>query len=293
MKSAPLLRRWVERLRALGVQFRMRHRIVKIDPDAPMVLEFCADNEPLRVRADAVILALGGGSWPETGSAGDWTGMIEALGLPVRLLVPANCGWECEWPERVQEVCEGKPLKNVRAIAGALSERGELLVTRYGLEGGPIYALTPALREMKSPVLSIDFKPDSSKESLLNRLGTAHRDFLNEARLRWRLPNEVVCLLRAFNTQTEFASRSEMVEAVKHCSVPLLRPRPIAEAISSAGGVCQSALNDDLMAGSVPGLFFAGEMLDWEAPTGGYLMQGCFASGTRAGRGVLRSIGIS
>ncbi len=289
MKSAPLLRRWVARLRSLGVQFWMRHRLAGFSPGDGVRLEFESEDGRGFVHSDAAVLALGGGSWPQTGSDGAWTGFLETLGVRVEAMKPANTGWECDWPSQSVQACEGLPLKNVRVSAGAASVRGELLITRYGLEGGAIYALSGVLRGMKEPAVRIDFKPDSTCESLVSRLGTAKAHFLEEAGRRWRLGQGELAILRGFCGE-QFCTAESAARAVKDCVVPLRRPRPLAEAISTAGGVCFEELDAFLMLKRAPGVFVAGEMLDWEAPTGGYLMQGCFATGTRAGEGVLRML---
>jgi uncharacterized flavoprotein (TIGR03862 family) len=289
MKSAPLLRRWVARLRSLGVQFWMRHRLVALSSGEGVRLGFESESGSVLVQADAAVLALGGGSWPETGSDGAWTGLLESLGVRVEPLKPANTGWECDWPSEAVQTCEGMPLKNVRVSAGASSVRGELMITRYGLEGGALYALSGALRGMNEPSISIDFKPDSTCESLVSRLGTAKAHFLEEAGRRWRLGAAELAMLRGF-CAGQFSSAASAASAAKDCRVPLRRPRPLEEAISTAGGVGFGELDAFLMLRKAPGVFLAGEMLDWEAPTGGYLMQGCFATGTRAGEGVLRML---
>jgi predicted flavoprotein YhiN len=319
MKAAPLLRRWVARLRSLGVAFVMNHRLVALEslvaqpPSAVTVQRAPSPAErqagaPVglgtgegagstssgsthaRFRlgfangttatADAVILALGGASWPETGSDGAWTGLLESLGLAVHPLAAANCGWEHEWPPGVLARAEGKPLKNVHVRAGDTLAVGELLITRYGLEGGAIYQLGAALRAMAEPAIAIDFKPTFSVERLVAKMESARRNFLDEALVRWRIGDAAHALL-ADRTWTDATS---LARAVKHCVIPLRGPRPIAEAISSAGGVAWSELDAGLMVKRHPGLFVAGEMVDWEAPTGGYLMQGSFATGTHAAR---------
>jgi len=293
MKSAPLLRRWVERLRGLGVEFRMRHRWTGLRSEKGLELEFSGSSDETRdcvahvVRAGAAVLALGGASWPQTGSTGVWTNTLVGLGVKIAPLVASNCGWECSWPQEVIERCEGKPLKNVRVSAGAECVRGELLVTRYGLEGGALYALGAALRAHTHPTLSIDFKPDSSPESLLARLGSARRNFLEEAALRWRLGETVNCLLKGLLRDSPPESAEAMVRAVKCCEIRLEKSRPVEEAISSAGGVRFEELDESLMVRNLPGVFVAGEMLAWDAPTGGYLLQGCFSTGTCAGEGAL------
>jgi uncharacterized flavoprotein (TIGR03862 family) len=287
MKAAPLLRRWVQRLRAAGVKFALRHRWVGLTPGAAIKLEFAVETTRVSVEADAVILALGGGSWPETGSDGEWTGILARLGVSLAPLEPANCGWEIPWPASVLAVTEGQPLKSIAVRAGDHVVKGELLVTKYGLEGGAIYQLGPILRALPEPVITIDFKPGVSAEKLLARMGPITRNFAAEGRQRLRLNEAVVAILANLPGGGAWKSAAAFVGDVKACRLRLTGPRPIAEAISSAGGVRWSELNDELMLRRVPGVFLAGEMIDWEAPTGGYLMQGCFATGTRAARGAL------
>ncbi len=297
LKAAPLLRRWVQRLRGLGVQFAVHHRWVpggsgasplqraRSGEGAASTLHFATPDGPRTVEADAVILALGGASWPETGSDGAWTSILATMGVEVAPLVPANCGWELAWPPDVLAVAEGQPLKNIVARAGGIEAGGELLVTRYGLEGGALYALGPVLRAMAEPMIEIDFKPAFNAAQLAAKLPPAERVTLLEAARCWRLDEAATSILRS--TAPLLAPPADLAAAVKHCRLRLTGPRPLAEAISTAGGVRWSALDDSLMLRALPGVFVAGEMIDWEAPTGGYLIAGCFATGTRAARGAV------
>ena len=287
LKAAPLLRRWVHRLRAAGVQFAMRHRWTGLRPGAPWQVDFQVEGEPLTIATDTAILALGGGSWPETGSDGAWFSVMEELGVTVAPWVSTNCGWEIPWPPAVLAQAEGQPLKNITARAGGTTAVGELLVTRYGLEGGAIYQLGPALRAMAEPELVIDFKPAHTVEQLVKKLGICRRNFLVEARSRWRLSDAALVILENLPGREPFTSAEALATTVKSCALRLTGPRPRAEAISSAGGVRWAELDASLMVRRLPGIFVAGEMIDWEAPTGGYLMQGCFATGSRAARGAL------
>ncbi|GAA5131926.1 TIGR03862 family flavoprotein [Luteolibacter yonseiensis] len=273
LKAAPLLRRWIERLRGLGVRLEMNHRLVSID--ASPRLGFSNGHT---ATADAVILALGGGSWTKTGSDGGWVRIFEELGISHHPLAPANCGWEHEWPEEVLAAAEGRPLKNIHVRAGAQTAIGELMVTRYGLEGGAIYQLGTILRSMDEPAVSIDFKPTFTEEQLVAKMESVRRDFLKEAAIRWKLSEPAVAILG----EKSHPDAASLAGEVKNCRVPLTRPRPIDEAISSAGGVLWSEIDGSLMLKKLPGVFLAGEMIDWEAPTGGYLMQGCFATATHA-----------
>lgn len=273
LKAAPLLRRWIERLRGLGVRFEMNHRLVSLDPSRRLGFE-----NGRTATADAVILALGGGSWAKTGSDGGWISIFETLGIAHHPLAPANCGWEHAWPPEVLAAAEGKPMKNLHVRAGEMTAVGELMVTRYGLEGGAIYQLGAALRAMPEPAVAIDFKPTFTHEQLVAKMQSVRRDFLHEARTRWKLSEPA----HAIFSRKTWPDADSLAREVKNCVIPLTRPRPLDEAISSAGGVCWSEIDDTLMLKKLPGIFLAGEMIDWEAPTGGYLMQGCFATATRA-----------
>lgn len=285
LKAAPLLRRWVHRLRETGVQFDLRHRWTGLRPGDRWQVGFLAEGGMSTVEADAVILALGGGSWPGTGSDGGWVSVMEGLGVAVSPLMSANCGWEIPWPAALLEKAEGQPLKNITVRAGETTAVGELLMTRYGLEGGTIYQLGPALRALSEPEIIVDLKPTHTAAQLVRKLGNVRADFLAEARSRWRLCEAAMALLEHGPGQGPFRSAEALAARVKSYALRVTGTRPLAEAISSAGGVCWSELDSQLMVRRLPGVFVAGEMIDWEAPTGGYLMQGCFATGTRAARG--------
>jgi uncharacterized flavoprotein (TIGR03862 family) len=287
MKAAPLLRRWVQRLRELGVQFATHHRWLDLRRETRWLIDFQIQDGTRTVEADAVILALGGGSWPETGSDGAWTAILQRLGIAVAALQPANCGWEYPWPAEVLAAAEGQPLKSIVARTGTEEVRGELLITRYGLEGGALYQLGPALRAQAEPKLTIDLKPSHTVAQLVAKLGPIRSNFLAEARSRWRLSDAAYAILAHCGGHTPPDSAAALAATAKSCVLSLIRPRPLAEAISSAGGVCWSEVDDGLMLRKLPGIFLAGEMIDWEAPTGGYLIQGCFATGTRAAKAAL------
>ncbi|MGE9267273.1 MAG: NAD(P)/FAD-dependent oxidoreductase [Verrucomicrobiales bacterium] len=276
MKAAPLLRSWLARLRAQGVTFFPRHRLREISPGPELHFE----NQPSQGPFDALILALGGASWPRTGSDGTWTRLLPNLRLSP--FQSANCGWEFPWPAELIPHIEGRPLKNIRARAGQTVADGELMLTRYGLEGGLIYQLGPALRAQSSPVLEIDLKPAQSPAVLLRKMESVRRDFLSAAATRWKLPPHTRELLDRLHGP--FSSAESLLAQVKKLRLPLTRPRPLAEAISSAGGVAWTELDHSLMLKKHPGIFLAGEMIDWEAPTGGYLLQACFATGRHAAR---------
>ncbi|MCU0794802.1 MAG: TIGR03862 family flavoprotein [Akkermansiaceae bacterium] len=279
MKAAPLVRAWLARLGEIGIRLEKGKRLRSLDPSHGQVrLEFTDDSQ---TDADAVVLALGGGSWKRTGSDGSWAAMLGAMGIMVNPLVPANVGWECPWPEALAERIEGKPLKNLTARATGTEIRGEIMLTRYGMEGGLIYQLGPELRRMMEPAVFLDLKPDSPPEVLIRKMESVRGDFLHATADRWKLAPQAIELLRNFGHHHRLDA---LVASVKSLRIPMQKPRPIDEAISSAGGVAWEEITPSLMLRSLPGVYLAGEMIDWEAPTGGYLIQACFATGFRAGR---------
>lgn len=285
LKAAPLLRRWVEKLRSQGVDFRVSHRLTSM---ATGEARFETPEGEITIRADAIILALGGGSWPETGSDGSWVDTLRSAGVAVSPLTPANCGWEVDWPEDLALKLEAQPLKNVIASVDDQPAPGEVMLTRYGMEGGPLYALGPALRAMEKPVVTFDFKPTFTAGQLVAKMESAKKNFLKESQYRWKLSEPMRLILDHFHGP--FESADELAKHAKACRIPLTQPRPLAEAISSAGGVRWKGLDDQLMIKELPGVFVAGEMIDWEAPTGGYLLQGCFATGTMAAEAAISLI---
>ncbi len=301
MRGAPLLRAWLQRLNDFGVNFRLGKRVVDWHPETN-TLELEGGES---VAYSAVIFALGGASWPRTGSDGSWVSWFQKAGIEVNPLQPANCGWEVEWPAAFLEQSEGKPLKNV-AISTQSSKNledgpknsvlGELMITRYGLEGGPIYRLGPALRAAANdgPVveLMLDLKPSLALQAVEKKLAPVRKNYIREARRRLRLCDVGAALLKTLPNLGPWDSAETLAKAIKGCPIPLTRPRPIDEAISTAGGVCWSELvSEELKLKKMPNAYVAGEMLDWEAPTGGYLLQGCFATGQIAAQAALRVCG--
>ncbi len=286
MKAAPLLRRWIGCLRSLGVTFSTNHRWTGLTPGVPHTLTFDHHGETRTFQADAAVFALGGASWPVTGSDGGWTRLLKNLNIGIHPLQPANCGWETCWPAGILAAAEGRPLKNLLLRAGGMEARGELMVTAYGLEGGALYQLGPLLRAMPRPSIEIDFKPTSTHADLLRKMESVRHDPLQACRQRWKLSDAAHAIL--CHGLPPDIPLSALAARAKACPIAFTRPRPIAEAISSAGGVRWDELDENLMLRKIPGIFLAGEMIDWEAPTGGYLMQGCFATGTLAGRAAAR-----
>lgn len=287
IKAAPLLRRWIKQLRQLGVTFHTRHRWIGLNN--PQQLTFEHQDQIVCANPDITILALGGASWPQTGSDGHWTELLTRHGINITPLTSANCGWGVDWPPELLENAEGMPLKNLVLKAGSESRHGELVITRHGLEGGPLYHLGPCIRGLQHAQIEIDFKPDLSADELVKRMGKVRRNFVREARRRWKLDPATCAILKHMPGRGPWKSVRQLAKEVKHCRIPLTKPRPIEETISSAGGVCWEELDDSLMLKKLPSIHVAGEMIDWEAPTGGYLMQACLATGAYAAHKALRT----
>jgi uncharacterized flavoprotein (TIGR03862 family) len=283
-RTPMILELWLERLDGLGVDLQVGRRFHQMLGSGPYDLVFQRGSKYHLVTADVVVFALGGASWPQTGSDALWVEEFRRLGVPVNAFVAANVGWERAWSDSFLGVADGKPLKNLEVTCSARTVKGELMVTEYGLEGGAIYQLSRELR--KSPQIDIDFRPSLSPAQLQERWRDG-MDLKEGAIKLWRLSAAAAALIEeVVQPQTLL----QWIAAVKRCRIVLERPRPIEEAISSAGGVPWDQLTEDLMIRSVPGVFCAGEMIDWEAPTGGYLMQGCFVTGTIAGEGAAKWI---
>ncbi len=282
-KAAGLLRAWVRRLRARGVEFQTGSRLVNFArQEGKWSAEFHTADDKLSVSANSIVLALGGASWPETGSDGLWTEILARHGIEITPWQPANCGWNVDWSPELLARAEGLPLKNLTVRAGAETVSGELLITRNGLEGGAIYRLGRALRSMAEPLLTLDFKPQLTVQAMRERIANVPGP--DEWFRAWKLSKAAIALLETI-PPNDMNDAERTIELVKNFTITLNGPRPIAEAISSAGGIPWRELDETLMLHKLPGVFVAGEMIDWEAPTGGYLLQGCFATATRAGRG--------
>jgi uncharacterized flavoprotein (TIGR03862 family) len=292
MKAAPLLRAWLHRLRAAGVRFHVRHRWLGWN-DAQM-LRFSTPAGEVACTADATLLALGGGSWARLGSDGAWVPLLVQRGVAVAPLQPANCGFEVAWSAHFRERFAGAPVKPVVASFGKLQQQGEFNITDAGIEGGLIYALSAALRDALvqtgSASVTLDLAPGRSLERLRADLAKPRgRDSLaNHLRRRVGLEGVKAGLLRELLPPAALTASDTLASAIKALPVPLIATRPIDEAISTAGGVQFEALDKKLMLKANPGIFCAGEMLDWEAPTGGYLLSGCLASGRAAGLAIAR-----
>lgn len=296
MKAAPLLRAWLRRLREAGVIFHMGHRWLSWDEDGRLL--FATRTDRVQVKADAVILALGGASWPKLGSDGGWVALLTARGVPVAPLRPANCGFDVAWSEHFRSRFEGHPVKSVvlhfQGVAGIdYAQQGEFIVTATGVEGSLIYAISAPIRDTIEAagraVIYLDLTPDWSEERLVARLSQPRgkRSVSNHLKHAINLDGVKAGLLWEFLDRAVFNDPRRLAAAIKQLPIPLVAPRPIAEAISSAGGVPFEELDEHLMLHKLPGVFCAGEMLDWEAPTGGYLLTASFATGRAAGLGAV------
>jgi uncharacterized flavoprotein (TIGR03862 family) len=294
MKAAPLLRAWLHRLRANGVRFHMRHRWRGWSESG--ALRFETAGGPHETIAGATVLALGGGSWARLGSDAAWVPLLAGRGIDIAPLSPSNCGFEAAWSEHLRSRHAGQPVKPAivtlpRAGQRALSLQGELILTAYGVEGGVIYALSAAIRDEiarhGSATVRLDLAPGRDAARLAEALARPRGSHTLATHLRRcaGIEGAKSALLREILPASDFRDPARLAAAIKALPVTLVAPRPIDEAISTAGGVRFEELDGNLMLTRLPGVFCAGEMLDWEAPTGGYLLTACFASGRAAGIG--------
>lgn len=301
LKAAPLLRAWLHRLRAAGVKFTMRHRWTGWDDAGALRFE-TPDGERL-VKPRATLLALGGASWPQLGSDGAWAPWLQSRGVDVAPLRPSNCGFDVGptaahpqgpgWSERFAAEFAGQPVKPVALDAEGFAQRaGEFVITATGVEGSLVYAASAPLREQiardGSATLHLDLLPQLAPERVLAevRHPRGSRSLSSHLKSRLHLGPLKLGLLHELLTREQMLAPSELAAALKRLPLTLHAPRPVAEAISTAGGVRFEALTDGLMLRELPGVFCAGEMLDWEAPTGGYLLNASFASGRAAAQGM-------
>ena len=304
MKAAPLLRAWLHRLRDSGLRLHMRHRWLGWQAgDAATTLRFDTPSGPQQAHADALLLALGGASWPRLGSDGAWLPHLAGRGVPVAPLQPANCGFDVGWSPYFSQRFAGAPMKSVRlqfddGRGPAFDRPGEFVITASGIEGSLVYAVSARLRDAigqhGSATVHIDLLPGRSAAQLATALakGRGARSLPNHLKEHAGLDGVKAALLREQLSAAQLAdlvaqAPQALAQRLKAWPITLVAPRPVDEAISTAGGVRFDAADDRGMLLALPGVFVAGEMLDWEAPTGGYLLSACFASGLAAARGLL------
>jgi uncharacterized flavoprotein (TIGR03862 family) len=304
MKAAPLLRAWLHRLRAAGVEFHMRHRWLGNAPFDAASLRFATPAGEVTVKADAVVLALGGGSWARLGSDGAWAPWLQQRGINVAPLLPANCGFDgAGWSEHFSSRFAGQPFKSVAVSftdsqGRRFARKGEFVATATGIEGSLIYAASALLRDEiaanGSATLLLDLLPDRSAEQVLAAVKHPRgaRSLSSHLKSRLGLEGIKAGVLHEVLNREAMQDAEQLAATIKAVPLRLVATRPIDEAISTAGGVRFDALDEQLMASAVPGVFVAGEMLDWEAPTGGYLLTASMASGAAAARGAIKQLGL-
>ncbi len=294
MKAAPLLRAWLQRLRASGVQFHMRHRFTGWTDSGQV--RFASPTCEVEVQADATILALGGASWPQLGSDGAWASLLQERGVEVAPLLPANCGFDVRsgWSEYFRTRFEGQPFKSVAIRVGAFHRQGEFVATATGVEGSLIYAASALLRDEViangSATFELDLLPSRTPDQVAAQVAhpRGSRSLANHLKGRLGLDGIKLAVLHELLSKEEMQNPVRLAAAIKSLPITVVAARPVQEAISTAGGVTFGAMDASLMLNSAPGVFCAGEMLDWEAPTGGYLLTASFASGRAAALGALQ-----
>jgi uncharacterized flavoprotein (TIGR03862 family) len=294
-KASPLLRAWLKRLGELGVQMHMRHEWKGWNEAGELLFE--ASGKTVSVKADATVLALGGASWPKLGANGHWALTLEMAGVDVAKLKPANCGFEVKWSDLFRTRFEGQPLKPVMLFFNGKKIQGETMITAAGIEGSPIYALSHDLRDAVErngcTTLTVDLKPSMTEEALTTRFNKAPRGRQSLSSYLYKsitLSGVAVGLIHEITKKNNHATDSieALVKIIKHLPLTIGAPFSIERAISSAGGVAFNEVDQSFMLKKKPGVFVAGEMLNWEAPTGGYLLQGCFSTAVTAADGVLQ-----
>jgi uncharacterized flavoprotein (TIGR03862 family) len=301
MKAAPLLRAWLRRLRVSGVNFHVRHRWLGWYDGNNASLKFSTPDFDCNTKADAVVFALGGGSWKQLGSNGEWVSLFKQRGIKIAPLKPSNCGFEVKWSDFFRNQFSGQPLKSVFVSfidhsGSVVSQQGEFVITENGIEGGVIYSLSSLLREEIAnsgfAMITIDLLPNKDLPTLIKKISKnkGKNSMANHLRKCVGIDGVKAALLREVVSRLDYNTPEKLCSAMKALPIKLIATRPLDEAISSAGGLLFEELDEHLMIRSMPGIFCAGEMLDWEAPTGGYLLTACFASGRAAAMGVLEHL---
>ncbi len=281
MKASPLLRAWLARLESLGVEFKMWQEWRGWNSSGDLLFSSST------VKPDATLLALGGATWPALGSDGSWYSILKSKNIPLTPFAPANCGYNVAWSEIFRDKFAGTPLKSIALTFDGKTIPGEIMITRHGVEGGLIYAFSAQLRAATDRQITLDLNPGLTYEQLLKKLSTPRGRKSFSTYMHDILPPVATSLLRETNRNIQDLPIYDLAMLIKNLPLTLGEPFALDRAISTAGGVQFSALDENLMLKNLPGVFVAGEMLDWEAPTGGYLLQGCFATGNKAANGIL------
>ena len=296
MKASPLLREWLRRLEAKGATLHLRHKWVGFDGKE---LEFETPDGKNLVQADATIFALGGASYKRLGSDAAWASIFDQLGIEIAPFKPANCGFEVNWSTHFVERFAGAPIKSVAIVTDEGRRKGEFVISQYGVEGSLVYANAARYRDQldaqDQASLTVDLLPGKSEQQIATALDRQNKkqSFSNRLRKALKLTGAKAALLRETHPNATQLGAPELAHSIKNLEIQLVRTRPIDEAISVAGGVKWSELDTHFMVKRHPGLFVSGEMIDWEAPTGGYLLTACFATGRAAARGAINYLGLT
>jgi hypothetical protein len=271
-----------------GVQFHMQHELAGFDNTRHVT--FKNQEQEITLEADYIVFALGGASWPKTGSTGSWCSVFESMGIVTTPFQSSNCGIDINWPEAVSMYHSGKPLKNIHLSVNDFKVPGEAVITDYGMEGSAVYQLIPVIRNMLNkniPVhICIDFKPLNTVEQLVQKtVGKNVR--ANEYGQLFNLSPAQMAIIKSYTTKDTFLSLPEFISSIKNLAIPVDSLRPVEEAISTVGGIDPGEVNDDFSLKKYPWIYVAGEMLDWDAPTGGFLIQGCFSMAYHAAKSIM------
>jgi uncharacterized flavoprotein (TIGR03862 family) len=271
-----------------GVQFHPEHELVGFDNDRHVILR--NNNQEVIHKADYILFALGGASWPKTGSDGSWQTIFESMGIVTNPFQSSNCGINISWPEAVRQYHAGKPVKNIRLSVHDFNVLGEAVITDYGMEGNAVYPLVPTLRNMLNKnipaYIYADFKPSNTEEQLLQKTRGKSVSTKDYGQL-FNLTGVQMAIIKAYTSKESFLSLPGFINSIKKLAIPVNSLRPVAEAISTIGGIDLKEVNDDFSLKKYPWIYVIGEMLDWDAPTGGFLLQGCFSMGHYAAKSIL------
>lgn len=291
LKAAQILKNWIDHLKASeDFELFLRHELIELHPSKELTFKF--KEEVVQAIGDVVVLAMGGASWKRTGSDGKWKAQLEKLGVEVKPFLPMNCGFECDWSEHFISTVDRAPIKNVGIKFQDRVHRGEIMITPFGIEGGGIYAVSNIIRdniiEFGHATVSLDLKPDLSLEQVLSKLKNkkAKDSLSNHLRKSLGIGKVENTLLKEILPKDAYTDLSTLAQAIKDLKVDFKRTRPIEEAISTSGGIAFSELDQHFQIKKLAGFYAVGEMLDFEAPTGGYLLQGCFSTAARMVRGI-------
>ena len=288
IKPIDVLNKIKAKLITQGVRFYMQHEFVGFDNNRHITLK--NQKQEIVLEADYIIFALGGASWPVTGSNGLWRAAFESMGIATQPFQPSNCGINICWPEAVGKYHSGKPIKNIRLFTNDSEVKGEAVITNYGMEGNAVYPLVPAIRTMLNAnipaTIYIDFKPQNTGEQLLQKIKGKVVKTKDYGQL-FNLNTVQLAIIKAYTNKDSFLSITEFIGNIKKLAIPVDSLRPVEEAISTIGGIQLEEVNDDFSLKKYPWIYAIGEMLDWDAPTGGFLLQGCFSMGNYAAKSIL------